>query len=57
MSSKPLVHRGSRSWWSGRITTLCGLVLEPGEARSPWFWIFTAKCPGCEAVHQLTKGN
>ncbi|MFE3173475.1 hypothetical protein ACFXPA_17345 [Amycolatopsis sp. NPDC059090] len=57
MSSKPLVHRGSRSWWSGRITTLCGLVLEPGETRSPWFWIFTAKCRGCEAVHQLTKGN
>ncbi|WP_328645545.1 hypothetical protein OHS58_37375 [Amycolatopsis sp. NBC_00348] len=55
MASTPVLHRGRRSWWSGKVTTLCGLVLEPGEGSSPWFWWFTPKCPGCEAVHQLKQ--
>lgn len=51
MPEKALVHRGSKSWWSGKVTTLCGLVIEPGGARSPWFWLARKPCPGCEAVH------
>lgn len=55
MASTSVVHRGKKSWWSGKVTTLCGLVLEPSEARSPWFT--NPKCPTCEAVHQLKKGK
>ena len=55
MASKPLVHRGTKSWWSGRVTTLCGLVMEPGESESPWFT--NPKCPTCEAIHRLKKGK
>jgi hypothetical protein len=55
MSAKPLVHRGSKSWWSGTVTTLCGLVIEPGNARSPWFT--GPACPECEAIHAARKNG
>ncbi|MET7990523.1 hypothetical protein ABZU76_06395 [Amycolatopsis sp. NPDC005232] len=55
MSSKPFVHRGSKSWWSGKVTTLCGLVFEPGEAKSSWFT--GPACPACEAIRQAKNGK
>jgi hypothetical protein len=55
MSEKPLVHRGSKSLWNGTVTTLCGLVIEPGNARSPWFT--GPACPECEAIHAARKNG
>ncbi|WP_435061916.1 hypothetical protein [Amycolatopsis thermoflava] len=49
-SSKPLVHRGSKSWWTGDVKTLCGLTIPRGDAKSPWFT--SPACPECEAIHQ-----
>jgi hypothetical protein len=57
MDSSRLVHRGKKSWWSGSVKTLCGLTLPAGTAKAPWFPIFLKACPGCEAVHQLTRNG
>ncbi|MFJ8910611.1 hypothetical protein [Amycolatopsis sp. NPDC102389] len=55
MGSKQFVHRGSKSWWSGDFTALCGLVIPAGEGRSPWFT--SPACPACEAVHKAKKNG
>ncbi|MEV5299043.1 hypothetical protein [Amycolatopsis methanolica] len=53
MGSKPLVHRGSKSWWTGDFKALCGLVIPAGTGRSPWFT--KPACPQCEAIHEARK--
>lgn len=35
-----------KSWWDGRVTTACGLVLAKPK-RADWF---APKCPACLAV-------
>ncbi|SEF30153.1 hypothetical protein SAMN05421837_10532 [Amycolatopsis pretoriensis] len=45
-------HIGKKSWWSGNVKTLCGLILPPGNAKSVWFPAFVQTCPGCLAVQK-----
>ncbi|WP_165777483.1 hypothetical protein [Amycolatopsis antarctica] len=39
-----VVHHGDRSWWSGQVRTLCGLVLDPDAER---VYFATVTCPAC----------
>lgn len=52
--SAPVVHEtAKRSWWSGRITALCGATAEAGEYQtSTWtvFGLSGPKCPACQAL-------
>jgi hypothetical protein len=54
--TKSLVHRiAKKSWWSGRITALCGHTAEAGTYEtSTWrlFGLPGMKCPACEAIHR-----
>ncbi|WP_372671291.1 hypothetical protein [Amycolatopsis kentuckyensis] len=50
-------HIGKKSLWSGKFKTLCGLTIEPGHAKEPWFPIFFKTCPGCAAVQQQNGGK
>ncbi|WP_199543432.1 hypothetical protein [Prauserella sp. PE36] len=46
-----VVHIGRRSWWSGKVRTLCGLVYLPGnEQEQGWFTRIT--CPACKAAEK-----
>ena len=45
MAPKKVIHRGSRSWWSGDVRTLCGLTLPAGDAKSSW--LSGPNCPAC----------
>jgi hypothetical protein len=46
MGRKDVVHIGKRSWWSGAVTTLCGLRFDPSSTpESGWFTSPT--CPAC----------
>ncbi|MGW4488861.1 hypothetical protein ACWEOE_34110 [Amycolatopsis sp. NPDC004368] len=54
MSSKPLAHRGTTSWWNGTFTTLCGITVQRSGTKSP---LFPNKCPVCEAIHNAKKGR
>ena len=51
MSSNLLHRPGTRSWWSGTVTTLCGITVESGDAKSPWFPGLMKRCPQCEAAY------
>lgn len=55
MPGKPLVHRGSKSWWSGDFTALCGVKIPSGQGYSPWFT--SPACPSCEAIHAQRKNG
>ncbi|MBB4687230.1 hypothetical protein [Amycolatopsis jiangsuensis] len=55
MASKPLVHRGSSSWWSGTFTTLCGQKFPLKGSKNPWFT--NPRCPACEAIHRANGGK
>jgi len=50
------LHRGKRSWWTGKVTALCGLAMRSRDVRRPSFPIFHEKCPTCEAVHVALGG-
>ncbi|GAA5155503.1 MULTISPECIES: hypothetical protein [Amycolatopsis] len=52
-SNRGLVHRGSKSWWTGDFKTLCGLVIPAGTGKSPWFT--KPACPTCEAAVAARK--
>ncbi|UQS21754.1 MULTISPECIES: hypothetical protein [Amycolatopsis] len=52
-SNKGLVHRGSKSWWTGDVKTLCGLIIPGRDAKSPW--LTSPACPQCEAVLEARK--
>ncbi|MEC3974598.1 hypothetical protein [Amycolatopsis sp. H20-H5] len=46
--AKALIHDGTKSWWNGKVTTLCGLVFESGNSER---LIFTGvSCPVCKAI-------
>ncbi|HJQ48293.1 MAG TPA: hypothetical protein VJ870_18520 [Amycolatopsis sp.] len=51
-----LVHEiAKKSWWSGRITALCGATAEAGTYEtSTWrlFGLPGKKCPACKAVKE-----
>lgn len=52
--AKELAHAGHRPWWSGKVRTRCGLVLEqPKRKRSP---TPTQQCPACAAA-QARRGR
>jgi hypothetical protein len=55
MGTKPLVHRGSKSMWSGKFTALCGITIPAGVGRSPWFT--SPARPACEAAHKAKKSG
>ncbi|MDX8055766.1 hypothetical protein SK571_40860 [Lentzea sp. BCCO 10_0798] len=44
----------SKSWWSGTITTACGLKVDSSETNSVWFPSLSGniKCPACMAAHK-----
>ncbi|MGH3631234.1 MAG: hypothetical protein ACRDRL_27800 [Sciscionella sp.] len=39
-----------RSWWSGRVTALCGWTSESGEYDTRWF--SSPSCPTCRRIHR-----
>jgi hypothetical protein len=51
-----VVHRiAKKSWWSGRVTALCGHTAEAGKYQtSTWtlFGLSGPQCPACEAIHR-----
>ncbi|WP_199191319.1 hypothetical protein [Amycolatopsis sp. CA-126428] len=49
------MYRGTKSWWNGKVTTLCGLEIPSGQASSPWFT--GPACPSCEAIHKARKNG
>ncbi len=46
MAKEP-THEGTRSWWDGSVTTLCGLKFS--EATRRWF-ATTPTCPTCKRL-------
>lgn len=46
------MHIGTRSWWNGTVTTLCGLKIPDGER--VWFPSLSGNttCPACKAIKQ-----
>lgn len=50
----PVVHETARkSWWSGRITALCGATAEAGEYETSTWTLFGlpgTKCPVCQHI-------
>lgn len=51
------VHRGTKSWWDGTVTTLCGQKFETGDrvlfARAFGYDI----CETCVKLDQAKKGG
>lgn len=51
---QPFVHATkSRSWWTGRITALCGATEVAGQYETDTFRIFPLpgpRCPACQAI-------
>lgn len=56
MSKKTVavVHEtAKKSWWSGRITALCGATAEAGTYETDTFRLFALpgpKCPDCQRI-------
>lgn len=52
--SKQIMHMGDRSWWDGKVKTLCGLTIASGQSEKVWFPSLSGHkpCPACEAAHQ-----
>jgi hypothetical protein len=46
-------HEGKRSFWSGKVRTLCGITFEPGEAE--YRWLSGVTCPACKAAKKAGK--
>ncbi|MGH3859978.1 hypothetical protein [Actinokineospora sp.] len=45
---KSYVHIGKKSWWSGEMTTLCGMTFPKGKSEEVTFhW---GLCPACKAA-------
>ncbi|SDJ21923.1 hypothetical protein SAMN05192558_109319 [Actinokineospora alba] len=42
------VHIGKRAWWSGEMTTLCGLTFPKGKSTA--VSVFWGRCPACAAA-------
>jgi hypothetical protein len=44
--------KATKSWWSGRITALCGWTREPGDyERVGWFSSLPV-CPDCKRIEK-----
>jgi hypothetical protein len=41
-------HRGKKAMWSGRLTTRCGLVFEPGSFERQHWGDSSPWCPACD---------
>lgn len=52
--SQQIMHLGKRSWWDGKVKTLCGLTIEDGGAEKVWFPSLSRHktCPSCDTVHK-----
>jgi hypothetical protein len=46
--AKYVVHEGKKSWWSGKVTTLCGAVFTSGNNEYKRF--SSVSCPACKAA-------
>ncbi|MCR3719921.1 MULTISPECIES: hypothetical protein [Prauserella salsuginis group] len=57
--NQPLVHlKKHKSWWSGRITALCGATAEAGEYETETWRLFKLpgpRCPACDRIHKEGK--
>lgn len=52
---KHVVHAVTKkSWWSGRVTALCGRVTEAGDVERKWF-ATAATCPDCRRIEKQHK--
>jgi hypothetical protein len=48
--AKDYVHIGKRSWWSGKVTTLCGLTFASDNNTQQMFaWNL---CPTCKRIRK-----
>lgn len=46
--AKKIVHEGTRSWWSGKYRTLCGLTFR--KSRSAWW--SSVNCSACKRAQK-----
>lgn len=47
------VHIGKRSWWSGTVTTLCGLRFGKSNNKEQFFaW---GLCPACKRARKAGR--
>ncbi|MBB5958415.1 hypothetical protein FHS29_005023 [Saccharothrix tamanrassetensis] len=55
MSDDNLIHlEVSRSWWTGKSTTACGLTIP--DAEGVWTWFTDRKwCRVCEAADKARR--
>lgn len=57
--NQQLVHiQAKKSWWSGRITALCGATEEPGRYQTDTWRLFPLPgkaCPSCERIDKEGK--
>jgi len=54
MGKKDVVHQGKRSWWSGKVTTLCGLTFDESCDEEPG-WFVSVTCPACKRIKRGGK--
>lgn len=47
-------HTGTRSWWNGTWTSLCGLKFRGSDAERLWFPSLSGipRCPVCKAIER-----
>jgi len=56
--AKDFVHNGTRSWWNGSFTTLCGEVWPAAVVKRSRRKLFgPSTCPGCVAAEQAGKAR
>ncbi|WP_165436215.1 hypothetical protein [Amycolatopsis suaedae] len=48
------IHSGQRSWWSGDLTTLCGLRIPSRDVKGK-AWFSGPTCPACKRVKKQQK--
>lgn len=52
--AKDVIHtRATKSFWSGRVTALCGATAEAGQYETLWF--SSPTCPACKRIKKQTK--
>lgn len=49
MGRKVIHIQADKSWWTGRITALCGVSHGPGEYKKPLFYTMPV-CPACKRI-------
>lgn len=57
--NEPLVHvQAHKSWWSGRVTALCGATEEAGRYQTDTWRLFPLPgkhCPTCDRIKKEGK--